>query len=245
MPTTISIRRLAFALSTSLVVFASTEARAANCRTVPSESVVANLSRQAPTLRQDVLRLALASAGCASAEGLVPRKDLLTVIDYSMPSTRPRLFVFDMRTQKLRYRELVAHGKNSGGLLTKFFSNDEGSLATSIGLFVTQGTYNGSNGYSLRLRGLDPGFNDRAESRAIVMHGAKYVNDATAKALGRLGRSWGCPAVRTEVARELINTLKGGTPIFAYYPDQSFLARSRFIRFLSGKTSEPAQLAAN
>lgn len=245
MPTTVSIGRLAFAVSASLLAFASIEARAATCATTPSESMVANLSRQAPTLRRDVLRLALASAGCANAEGLVPRNDLLTVIDYSMPSTQPRLFVFDMRTQKLRYRELVAHGKNSGGLLTKFFSNDEGSLATSIGLFVTQGTYNGSNGYSLRLRGLDRGFNDRAESRAIVMHGAKYVNNATAKALGRLGRSWGCPAVRTEIAREMINTLKGGTPIFAYYPDRSFLARSRFIKFLSDRTTDPAQVAAN
>ena len=202
----------------------------AGCGNPVSDELVTTLKRQAPGLREEVLRLALESSNCGATRGLVRRRDLITIIDYSMPSTEPRLFTFNLRTQKLLFRELVAHGKNSGGLLTKFFSNDPGSLATSLGLFVTEDTYMGSNGYSLRLRGLEPGVNDRARERAIVMHGAKYVNAYIAKALGRLGRSWGCPAVRAEVAPKLINTIRGGTPLFAYYPQKSWLVSSRFLR---------------
>lgn len=212
------------------------------CKSRPSETLISTLRQQAPALRAEVLRLALGGAGCAAEEGLVRRRDLLTVIDYSMPSTQPRLFVFDVAKKKLLYRELVAHGKNSGSNRTSFFSNKNGSLATSMGLFVTAGTYVGSNGYSLRLRGLDKGFNDKAWERAIVMHGAPYVNNVIAKSMGRIGRSWGCPAVRKEIARELIDTVKGGSPIFAYYPDKSFLARSRFIKFLTNEPS-PERLA--
>lgn len=203
------------------------------CEGAPSPELVRTLSQSAPTLRTDVLRLALKGATCAAQEGLVSRKELLTVIDYSMPSTQPRLFVFDVAARKLLFKELVAHGKNSGDNITKFFSNSEGSLATSMGLFVTANTYIGSNGYSLRLKGLDDGFNDRAWSRAIVMHGASYVSNAASRALGRLGRSWGCPAVRPEVAKKLIDTLKGGSPIFAYYPDLRYLKSSKFLRGLS------------
>ena len=174
--------------------------------------------------------MALNASTCATKKGLVKRGDLLTVIDYSIPSNRPRLFTFNLASRKLVFLELVAHGKNSGDNLTRKFSNKPGSLATSIGLFVTDRPYFGSNGYSLRLKGLEPGVNDRAWDRAIVMHGASYVSQVTARALGRLGRSWGCPAVRPAVARKMIDTLKGGTPIFAYYPDQNWLSKSQFLR---------------
>jgi len=177
-----------------------------------------------------VLRLALDATHRAAAQGLVKRSDLLTVIDYSLPSSQPRLFVFDLAARKLLFRELVAHGKSSGDDRATYFSNSPGSLATSLGLFVTADTYVGSNGYSLRLKGLEEGINDMAWDRAIVMHGASYVSRAAISALGRLGRSWGCPAVRTEIARKLINTLRGGTPIFAYYPERSWLERSSFVR---------------
>lgn len=195
----------------------------------PAPELQKALSRQAPTLNPDVLRLALGASQCAAEQGLVTRRELLTVIDYSLPSTTERLFVFDVAAQKLLYRELVAHGKNTGENYAKSFSNVNGSLATSIGLYVTDSPYVGSNGYSLRLKGLDRGFNDNAWQRAIVMHGAKYVNAAMAKTVGRIGRSWGCPAVRPEVARKLIDTLKGGAPVFAYYPDQKWLSASAFI----------------
>ena len=202
----------------------------AECRPDVNDSVVRSLLKQAPGLKANVLRLALSASDCAAERGLVKRRDLLTVIDYSLPSTQPRLWVFDLESRKLLFRELVAHGKNSGGDLANFFSNSSGSLATSLGLFVTGGTYFGSNGYSLRLKGLEEGVNDMAFDRAIVMHGASYVSRAAIKALGRLGRSWGCPAVRKEVAKKMIDTLRGGTPIFAYYPDEKWLASSEFVK---------------
>ena len=194
-----------------------------------SDRLVRSLVKQAPGLRTEVLRLALDASRKASDRGLVKRDDLLTIIDYSLPSTQPRLFVFNLATRKLLFRELVAHGKNSGDKFTTRFSNDPGSLATSLGLFVTADTYVGSNGYSLRLRGLEEGVNDMAWERAIVMHGAEYVSRTAIKALGRLGRSWGCPAVRKEVARKIIDTVRGGSPVFAYYPEKTWLSHSQFV----------------
>ena len=206
-----------------------------------SDALVASLLRQAPGLRADVLKLAMAAATRAGDRGLVTRKNLLTVIDYSLPSSQPRLFIFDLAAHKLLFRELVAHGKGSGGERASFFSNDQGSLATSIGLFVTAGTYNGGNGYSLRLRGLEQGINDMAWDRAIVMHGASYVSTEAVKALGRLGRSWGCPAVRREVSQKIIDTIRGGSPVFAYYPDKSWLSTSAFLRQVAGAVANASR----
>jgi len=195
----------------------------------PATDLAPALLRQAPGLRANVLELAMNAASKAARKGLVRKANLLTVIDYSLPSTQPRLFVFDLAAKKLLYRELVAHGKNSGEVVPNFFSNEPGSEATSLGLFVTADTYNGSNGYSLRLKGLEEGINDMAFNRAIVMHGAYYVSREAIKALGRLGRSWGCPAVRPEVAKEIINTIRGGSAIFAYYPEKRWLTSSAFL----------------
>lgn len=201
----------------------------ASCNATAPESLVSKLLGQAPGLNVKVLRLALNAATCAEDKGLIKRRDLLTVIDYSLPSSEPRLFVFDLGKQKLLFRELVAHGKNSGGDKASFFSNSSGSLASSLGLFVTVDTYVGNNGYSLRLKGLEEGVNDMALDRAIVMHGAYYVSREAIKVLGRLGRSWGCPAVRAEIADKIINTVRGGSAIFAYYPDKNWLASSAFL----------------
>ena len=229
-----ALPRLAVIATLALGGLATTPAAFANgkvpCAAKPPETLVASLTKQAPGLKPDVLRLALNASDCAAKNGLVKKRELLTVIDYSLPSTQPRLWVFNVNSKQLLFNELVAHGKNSGGYLTQFFSNRPGSLATSLGLFVTDSPYIGSNGYSLRLRGLDKGFNDRAWERAIVMHGASYVSSVTARALGRLGRSWGCPAVRPQVARKMIDTLKGGSPIFAYYPDSQWLGSSVYLR---------------
>ena len=228
------LKRLILAASAGILFFSTPLAARENpCNGAPSESLATQLLRQAPGLKAEVLRMALKATTCAAEQGLVKRKNLLTVIDYSLPSSQPRLFVFDLASKKILFRELVAHGKNSGGNLANFFSNSPGSLATSLGLFVTADTYFGSNGYSLRLEGLEEGVNDRAMDRAIVMHGAPYVSRAAVQALGRLGRSWGCPAVRKEVARKMIDTLRGGSPIFAYYPDQRWLRQSSFVNYAS------------
>ncbi|MDI1302023.1 MAG: murein L,D-transpeptidase catalytic domain family protein [bacterium] len=186
------------------------------------------LAVQAPDANPEVLHLAQEAMACALADGM-PASERLAIIDYSRPSVSPRLWVFDLGKRSLLFRELVAHGRNSGDNMATRFSNEEGSLATSLGLFRTQETYQGDNGYSLRMDGLEPGFNDHARARAIVMHGAPYVNEETAGKLGRLGRSWGCPAVRAGIAKRLIDTLKGGQFVFSYYPDQKWLTSSRFL----------------
>jgi hypothetical protein len=192
--------------------------------------LVKALLKQAPGLRAEVLRLALDAKSRAADEGLVTKKNLLTVIDYSLPSTEPRLFVFDLGARKLLFRELCAHGKNSGDNMANYFSNEPGSEATSLGLFVTADTYNGSNGYSLRLKGLEEGINDMAFDRAIVMHGAYYVSSEAIRALGRLGRSWGCPAIPVGAAHKIIDTIRGGSAVFAYYPEKRWLVSSAFLR---------------
>lgn len=227
------MNRLVLVPALALVLVASPAVRAASrAKQKPKrgETLAASLLRQAPGLRSEVLRLALEASESATERGLVKRRDILTVIDYSLPSSQPRLFVFNLVTRKLLFRELVAHGRNSGDNEASYFSNEPGSLATSLGLFVTADPYVGENGYSLRLRGLEEGVNDMAWDRAIVMHGAKYVSRAAVRALGRLGRSWGCPAVRAEVAHRIINTVRGGSALFAYYPEKSWLKSSSFLR---------------
>jgi hypothetical protein len=177
-----------------------------------------------------VFDLALGAASCAVKSGAVGQPRTLTVIDYSKPSSEKRLWVYDLNTRELLYEELVAHGQGTGANLATKFSNLPDSHQTSLGLFVTDETYVGRNGYSLRLDGLDKGFNDRARARAIVMHGAPYVNPSFVKANGRLGRSHGCPAVSDAVARKLIDRVKGGGLVFAYYPDPNFLKTSKYLR---------------
>jgi hypothetical protein len=180
-------------------------------------------------ISEGVLRLALSAVTCAVASGDIEAPPTLTVIDYSLPSTEPRLWVFDLATGELLFKELVAHGRNTGDNMATAFSDRMNSRQSSLGMFVTDETYVGSNGYSLRLDGLEPGFNARARERAIVMHGAAYVNAGLAASQGRIGRSWGCPALREAVARHVIDTIRGGGVIFSYYPDSAWLTRSRFL----------------
>ena len=180
-------------------------------------------------IETDVFEMALGAASCAVRAGDVKDPETLTVIDYSKPSSERRLWVFDLKARELVYEELVAHGQGSGANMATEFSNDDESHQTSLGLFVTGDTYVGKNGYSLRLDGLDQGVNDRARDRAIVMHGAPYVSEQFVKATGRLGRSWGCPAIRAAVARQMIDRVKGGGLVFAYYPAAGWIKTSKYL----------------
>lgn len=199
------------------------------------DALAAALAKAAPNADAQVLQLAVTAMNCAIAHGM-QRSPHLAVIDYSLPSTKPRLWVFDLLRKRLVFQELVAHGRNSGENYAHAFSNLSGSLQSSLGLFRTLDTYNGSNGYSLRMDGLEAGINDNALERAIVMHGAPYVNEDLARKQGRVGRSWGCPAVSPGIARHVIDTLKGGQFIFSYYPDQRWLASSRYLHCDALKT---------
>ena len=189
-------------------------------------SLLAALSAAAPRADPAVLALALRARNCAFDTATATR---LAVIDYSRPSTQQRLWVFDLQQPRLLYSEYVAHGRNSGENLATRFSNRDGSLQSSLGLFRTAETYDGDNGYSLRMDGLEPGINDRARDRALVMHGAWYVDPLQALRQGRLGRSLGCPALRPQVAHALIDSIKQGQLLFAYYPDRDWLTHSRLL----------------
>ncbi|MGC4028955.1 MAG: murein L,D-transpeptidase catalytic domain family protein [Steroidobacteraceae bacterium] len=188
-----------------------------------ADALLSRLVAAAPGVNPEAVALALQSVRCATGQAAEQAARRLAVIDYSKPSTEQRLWVFDLQRQSVLYVEHVAHGQASGGNLATNFSNRPGSHQTSLGLYRTAATYRGANGYSLRLEGLEPGFNDRAQERAIVMHGAPYVSEAVIKAQGRLGRSHGCPAVRQAVAVPLIDSLKDGQYVFAYYPDEQWL----------------------
>ncbi|MFJ3486506.1 murein L,D-transpeptidase catalytic domain family protein [Pseudomonas sp. NPDC090202] len=201
-----------------------------------SQSLPQALAQAAPDANPEVIALAVQAAQCRMAQSEV-QAERLAVIDYSRPSTERRLWVFDLPRRTLLFRELVAHGRSSGDNLATSFSNTPDSLASSLGLFSTREAYTGKNGYSLRMDGLEPGINDQAFARDVVIHGAAYVSDDFARANGRLGRSHGCPAVPTAVAQPLIDTLKQGQLLFVYYPDAQWLKTSTFLHCPSAATT--------
>lgn len=187
-----------------------------------------NLSRAAPGLNPLALQHALTAMQCALNNG-AQQAQRLAVIDYSQPSTARRLWIFDLPKQTLLLQDLVAHGQKSGENFATRFSNRIGSHQSSLGLFRTQESYQGKHGYSLRMDGLEPGVNDRARERAIVIHAADYVNPLWSQRQGRIGRSQGCPAVRPEVARRVIDKLKGGQFMYSWYPDRSLVKASPYL----------------
>ena len=191
-------------------------------------SKVMHLSREAPKLNKHVLTIALAAYKKAGAHGDI-KKPVLTVIDYSLPSSQQRMWVFDVKRERLLYNTYVAHGKNSGLSVPSHFSNQMSSKETSLGTYVTRDTYIGSKGNSLNLQGLEKGFNDNAYQRRVVIHGASYVEPEFIKQTGRAGRSWGCPSIAQTIAKPIINAIKGGSVVFAYYPDKNYLSHSNYV----------------
>lgn len=181
-------------------------------------------------LRPEVLSLALKAWQHAWDKGDTQKK-VLTVIDYSLPSDQHRLWVIDLETGDLLFHERVAHGKNTGGKLAKWFSNVNNSKKSNLGVLKTAETYmSGKFGYSLRLDGLEKGFNHNARRRAIVMHRAPYTTDEYVDRHGRLGRSWGCPALDPKVTDAIINAIKEGSIIVGYVPDAKWLEESEYLK---------------
>ena len=175
------------------------------------------------------LAQALRAYACGDARGDFARP-VLTLIDYSRPSREPRLWVLDLEQRAVRFETLVAHGRGSGLARAIAFSNRPDSKQSSLGLFRTDEIYEGEHGYSLRLVGLEAGVNDLAYERNIVVHGADYVTAKFATRHGRLGRSWGCPALDPSVNRDVIDAIRDRTALFAYYPDAKWLASSPYLR---------------
>ena len=161
------------------------------------------------------------------------KNNLLTIIDFNLPSTEKRMYVLDLSKKEVLYVTHVSHGRNSGGNFATSFSNKSGSYQSSLGFYRTAETYNGGNGYSLRLDGLEKGINDLARPRAVVIHGADYCSENFIKSTGRLGRSFGCPALPQELNRPIINTIKDGSLIFIYADKPEYYASTKILQHLN------------
>ena len=159
----------------------------------------------------------------------IKKQNIISIIDFSKPSSFKRLFVIDIENKKILFNCLVAHGKNSGDNYATSFSNEFQSLKSSLGFFLTSETYYGKNGYSMKLDGLEKNINDNAREREIVVHGAEYVSEQFIKKFGRLGRSWGCPALPIENSKAIIDTISNGSCLFIYGTDNYYTENSVFL----------------
>jgi len=180
-------------------------------------------------LEIQVFRLALKGYLKLDDENKIEKPGIISIIDFSKSSNKERLFIVDIESKKLLFKELVAHGIKTGVEFAKYFSNTRYSNQSSLGFYVTGRTYSGKNGFSLKLHGKENAFNSKAFERGIVVHGASYVSDKFIKKNGRLGRSFGCPAVPSDKNNTIINTIKNGTCFFIYYPDEKYLSHSYLI----------------
>jgi L,D-transpeptidase catalytic domain len=182
-------------------------------------------------LSENAFTLALKGLDYCREKGLAGRQHIITVIDFTKPSTQKRLFVIDIARGKLLLQSLVAHGKNSGEKYASRFSDKKESHQSSLGLYVTLGTYTGKHGYSLRLKGCESGINSNAYNRDIVLHGADYVSESFIAARGFLGRSEGCPAVPEKLTKKIIDHIKGGSCLFIYHPSPDYTKNSKLLNW--------------
>lgn len=196
--------------------------------TMPSYEIKQMLQKEGSALQQPVIDKVITTIQCANAYH-VDRNNILTIIDYSLPSNQKRLWVFDLSEKKLLFHTYVSHGIKSGTLLTDKFSNKFDSKASSIGVYKTDQAYYGREGLSLRLVGLDTKFNDNAFNRYIVMHGGWYMDEQFIKRYGRPGRSWGCPAVPLPLKKQIIDTIKDNSLLVVYYPSDEWFDKSKFL----------------
>lgn len=181
-------------------------------------------------LEQEVFELALKGREKLVADGRLHNPDILTIADYSQSSNKKRLYVIDLKNRRLLFNTYVAHGKNTGGEYAKYFSNIEGSLKSSLGFYITGDPIVGLHtGYALLISGVEKGFNDNAGKREIIIHAADYASESFIKKFGRLGRSFGCPALPPDVNRPIIETIRGGTCLFIYNPDIQYLCESELL----------------
>lgn len=184
------------------------------------------LSTEHLNINKEALRLAIQGYKKLKTQGRIENLRYLTIIDYSKPSNTNRLFVIDMLQDKLYIQTLVAHGKNSGILFAKSFSNEDDSFKSSLGFYITGNIFNGKHGATLELEGVEKGINDHAMKRSIVLHGAEYVSESIAKQQGYVGRSLGCPAVPVKNINSIVKAIKGASCLFVYAPNKKYLTKS-------------------
>ena len=192
-------------------------------RPLPDEHSFISLTKDDPELNKALL---LALKGHNYYQECYSLSNNLVVVDFTKPSTKKRFYVFDLAQDSLLYHTYVAHGRNSGLNYASKFSNRPNSHSSSLGFYRTAETYYGKHGLSLRLDGMEAGFNDKARDRAIVVHAAQYANPQFIEQYGRLGRSYGCPALPHADYSEIIEVIKEGTLMLVYYPDPEYLQKS-------------------
>ena len=181
-------------------------------------------------LTREVFNLAITGLTKLKSKGKLQNPDIITIADYSQSSNNKRLYVIDLKNKKLLYNTYVAHGRNTGDEFARSFSNKEGSLKSSLGFYVTESPIMGSHtGYALQIDGVEKGINDNAVRRAIIIHAADYATENFIRKYGRLGRSFGCPALPPELNKSIIETIKGGTCLFLYNPDNNYLHSSSLL----------------
>ena len=181
-------------------------------------------------LAKEAFDYAMKGLDIMKAVGKVENYNVISIVDFSRASSQKRLYVLDLKNQKVLFNTYVAHGMNSGKEYAQNFSNDPSSDKSSLGFYETLGTYNGEHGYSLKLEGLEKGINDNANKRNIVMHGADYVGADMVRAHGYIGRSWGCPAIPPALQVPIIQKIKNGTCLFIYSPDKNYLSHSEILK---------------
>jgi hypothetical protein len=218
----------------SVSVSARKKARAhgsttAQLNTKEEVSVYKSLDLAKLGLSKEAFDYAMKGHDYLAASGKLQNEDILSIIDFSLPSSQKRLFIVDLKNNKLLFHTYVSHGRGSGGVMATDFSNQEDSHKSSLGFYVTGDTYMGKHGLSMRLLGQDKGFNDNAHDRAVVMHSASYVSEEAIKRQGCIGRSHGCPAVPEELNKPIIEKIKNGTCLFLYSPDKQYAANSTII----------------
>jgi len=193
-------------------------------------SVYDSLQLNISGINRKVFEMAQKGFDKLSEQGKILNDGIISIIDFSLPSSAKRLYVVDMKNYQVLYNTYVAHGRNSGQEFATSFSNNESSFKSSLGFYVTGDTYTGKHGNSLKLEGMEKGINDNAEKRAVVMHGADYVNESLIQSRGYIGRSLGCPAVSPKESNQIINTIKEGTCLFIYSPDDTYNAQSDLLK---------------
>lgn len=220
----------------------SSTSKSASYKVAPA-AVTTPVVNMANTMNMLYEKLGLASKGLSEAaydyavtgflklkdQGKIKKDEVLTIVDFSLPSNQKRLFVIDVENEKVLFNTYVAHGRGSGEKVARKFSNVPESLQSSLGFYATSSTYQGKHGYSLKLSGLEPGFNHLAEERAIVIHAADYVSEGFIRTKGYLGRSWGCPALPEKLNKPIIDEIKDGSCLFIYSANANYLHKSKLL----------------
>ncbi|MEO6489899.1 MAG: murein L,D-transpeptidase catalytic domain family protein [Ferruginibacter sp.] len=224
---TASVEKVAIAPN---VIIASTSTMTETSNSFNSFSeLYSNLGLQVKGLSEEAFMNAMKGYNYLKEKGRIVNDNIISIVDFTRSSSQKRLFVIDLKNFKLLYNTYVAHGQGSGLEFANRFSNLPESLQSSLGFYITSDTYIGKHGYSMHLEGLEPGINDKANERAIVLHAAPYVSEDYIRSHGFIGRSWGCPALPEKLTKPIIQTIKNGSCLFIYSSNKNYLNRSGIL----------------